>query len=205
MKNRILLFSAAVLFVGSCTNDKGAVSDTDLSSCDTSNYYDGAIAPIINTNCAISGCHNAGSVNGDFSTYQGLKIYADNGKLNNRALVLKDMPISPISPLSEAQKNRLDCWLTNGTPEASYTDCSYADDIVPIIASNCASISGCHKAGSANGDFTTYTGLKVDVDNGKIFTRVVDTKTMPISPVNPLSDSDISKIDCWINQGAPNN
>jgi hypothetical protein len=86
-------------------------------------------------------------------------------------------------------------------------DCSsmaatYNANIKPIISASCTS-SGCHNAGSSNGDFTTYNGLKQKVDNGSIENRVLKEKNMP--PSSPLSLDDRKKIKCWIENGALNN
>ncbi len=89
--------------------------------------------------------------------------------------------------------NNLDC---------SAISSGYASNIKPIIDGNCLS-SGCHNAGSANGDFTTYAGLKAKVDNGSVDNRVIQQKTMPLS--GSLAMDDLKKIKCWLNSGAPNN
>lgn len=89
--------------------------------------------------------------------------------------------------------NNLDC---------STISSGYASNIKPIIDGNCLS-SGCHNAGSANGDFTTYAGLKAKVDNGSIDNRVIQQKNMPLN--NPLATDELKKIKCWLNSGAPNN
>lgn len=91
--------------------------------------------------------------------------------------------------------------------DLSDIDCSniastYSTDIKPIISNNCT-LSGCHAAGSPNGDFTTYTGLKSVADNGKLNEQVIIDKKMP--PSGPLSLDDRKKIKCWLNNGAPNN
>lgn len=78
----------------------------------------------------------------------------------------------------------------------------FATDITPIIQVNCA-ITGCHDGTSAPGNFTTYAGIKAKVDDGKLRSRVLTIKDMP--PVGPLPDSSLQKIECWINDGAPNN
>lgn len=89
--------------------------------------------------------------------------------------------------------NNLDCSKINS---------SYSADVKPIIDGNCLS-SGCHGAGSANGDFTTYAGLKAKVDNGSIDNRVIQQRTMPIN--GSLAMDDLKKIKCWLNSGASNN
>ena len=83
---------------------------------------------------------------------------------------------------------------------------TYAVDIEPIISTNCAT-SGCHvSGGSGPGNFTTYSGLKAKVDmgvNGTVEHRVVVLKDMPLG--GSLTQDEIFKIDCWIQDGAPNN
>ena len=79
---------------------------------------------------------------------------------------------------------------------------SYTSDVKPIINANCLS-SGCHSAGSSNGDYTTYDGLKKVALSGSLERRVVTNKSMPVS--SPLSLEDRKKIKCWISSGSPNN
>lgn len=91
--------------------------------------------------------------------------------------------------------------------ELENVDCStinsgYSTQIKPIIEANCLS-SGCHNNGSANGDFTIYSGLKAKADNGSFYNRVIEQKNMPLS--KELSMDELKKIKCWLNAGAPNN
>lgn len=79
---------------------------------------------------------------------------------------------------------------------------SYNSEIKPIISANCLS-SGCHNAGSSNGDYTTYNGLKAVAASGVLESRVIINKTMP--PSGPLSLDNRKKIKCWISSGALNN
>lgn len=214
IKKNILLIGSLALTIAACTNAKGPIPEAaKVGDCDTANVYDGYIEPIITTNCAISGCHDAGS-GMSLVTYNDVKLYVDNGLLKDRALVKKDMPTAPISPLSEAQLARITCWLDNGAKEKGSgsgsssgtcgTTISYSSDIAPIVAAKC-NVSGCHNSGSSYGDFTSYTGLKAFASSGSLNTQVVTLKLMPKFPVLPLTSDQISKIDCWIQQGALNN
>jgi hypothetical protein len=107
MKKNIY-FLAIFLFVACHKKD-----DYKGLNCATINAkYSANIVSIINGNCNSSGCHNAGSGNGDFTTYAGLKVKADNGSLSNRVLYKKDMPVSVT--LSLDNRNILKCWLDNG-------------------------------------------------------------------------------------------
>ncbi|MFT7606221.1 MAG: hypothetical protein ACI8VT_003821 [Saprospiraceae bacterium] len=86
-------------------------------------------------------------------------------------------------------------------------DPSYMTDIKPIIDATCA-LAGCHVAGFVNGDYTTYAGLKAKVDNGSLLRRAVEDKDMPSPDTTgptSLSTDQIKLINCWIEDGAPNN
>ncbi len=93
-------------------------------------------------------------------------------------------------------------------PDACETlDVKYSTDIVPIMEATCA-IEGCHVDGFATGDYTMYEEIKQRVDGGAFMTRVVEEKTMP--PENTtgpetLTDEELDKIQCWLDDGAPNN
>lgn len=86
-------------------------------------------------------------------------------------------------------------------------DCStigstYLLDVKPIILGSCTT-SGCHNAGSGNGDYTTYAGLKAVADDGTLDKAVNIKKSMPKN--GSLDIESRKKIRCWINAGAPNN
>ena len=88
----------------------------NANPCDTSTVtFSGTIFPIIQGNCSISGCHIAGGTGpGLFENYDQVKSFVDNGKLENRVLVLKNMP--PISPLTNCQQLQIQQWLDRGAP-----------------------------------------------------------------------------------------
>ena len=98
-------------------------------------------------------------------------------------------------------------WSSCKKDEYKNLDCStissaYTANIKPIIDANCVS-SGCHNAGSNNGDFTSYTGVHGKVNNGSFEKRVLNNKDMPSS--GALSLDNRKKIKCWIDNGALNN
>ncbi|MBL0103661.1 MAG: hypothetical protein IPP51_07855 [Bacteroidetes bacterium] len=105
------------------------------------------------------------------------------------------------------------------TDLSSLKQVSFANDIQPIIASNCA-MSGCHSTGSSGGEhelfpLTTYEEVideghvKAGDAHGSKFYQVISNHTledvMPPSPYPPLSDDQIKLIYLWIEQGAQNN
>jgi hypothetical protein len=91
---------------------------------------------------------------------------------------------------------------SNGT-----TDCdniTYSKDIDPIIKTNCA-ITGCHIPNGTGSDFTTFNGIKEAADNGSLKKRMIDGNPSFMPPTGKLPQSDLDKVVCWLNAGAPNN
>ena len=81
---------------------------------------------------------------------------------------------------------------------------SYRDYIRPLMANKCA-LSGCHVTGFPFGDFTGYADLKARVDNGKLQRLVFQEQLMPPQGISPLSEKEKNELQCWIENGAPNN
>lgn len=87
------------------------------------------------------------------------------------------------------------------TEEVPDEDCTtvytYDADISTIINNNCVS---CH-SGIQPPRLTNYSEVINNIERVKV--RAITEKTMPVSA--PLSDSDIEKLNCWINQNTPEN
>lgn len=80
---------------------------------------------------------------------------------------------------------------------------SFMREVSPIIKNNCAT-AGCHEPrGTGNGNFETYAGIKLKVDNGTLERRAIVNKDMPAA--GPLPQRQIDILKAWIDQGAPNN
>ncbi|MCB0400608.1 MAG: hypothetical protein KDD41_00845 [Flavobacteriales bacterium] len=77
---------------------------------------------------------------------------------------------------------------------------TYNSGIASIINSNCTS-SNCHGNNSSVGDFTSYNGLKTVINNGQFNSTVLVSKSMPRG--SKLSDSQLSKLKCWVDNGYP--
>lgn len=86
------------------------------NQCDTSNVtFNQDVFPIIQGNCATTGCHEAGGTgNGIFENYAGLKAKVDNGSFLTRVIQQRTMP--PSAPLNDCQVNMLTAWLNAGAP-----------------------------------------------------------------------------------------
>jgi len=75
---------------------------------------------------------------------------------------------------------------------------SFANDIFPIISTNCA-VSGCHK-GTGLPDFSTLKNIQADAQAIKSQTI---SRSMPIGKT--LNQDQINLIACWVNDGALDN
>lgn len=75
-------------------------------------------------------------------------------------------------------------------------------DIKPIMLASCAT-AGCHNVADAAAGVVLETYDQVNAFADRINQRAVVEKTMPVA--GPLSNTEIDKISCWINQGTPNN
>ncbi|MFZ1686826.1 MAG: hypothetical protein WAU70_05380 [Flavobacteriales bacterium] len=87
------------------------------SFCDTANVtYSGTVKGIIETNCAVSGCHIAGGQGvGNFQVYQEVKDRVDNGRF--RSFVLVDRTMPPNYDLSDCELEQLTAWVNAGGPD----------------------------------------------------------------------------------------
>ena len=115
MKKIITLLFAMSVFVTACTFEKASPLP---AGCTATMFYAVDIKPIISSKCSIPGCHEpTGSGTGDFTTYAGVKAKVDDGTINNRVFLVKDMPQSGFPPLTEDEKSKLKCWMQQGAPD----------------------------------------------------------------------------------------
>lgn len=114
MKPFLISMLALACITYSCSRDKGldpALQAKD--ACDTVRY-NALIKPVIDTRCATPGCHDAGSPNGDFTNYAGVKAKVDNNTFKTRVIDQANMPQN--TPLGADTLNRIKCWLSKGAP-----------------------------------------------------------------------------------------
>jgi hypothetical protein len=94
------------------------------------------------------------------------------------------------------------CKKDNYKPVCDGSNLTYNSGISAIISSSCLS-SSCHGAGSSNPNFTTYALLHPYLTNGKFKTKVIDEKSMP--KTGKLSNDQLNKIECWVENNYPEN
>lgn len=204
------------------TNDPIIVSPCDPNLV----YYDVQIAPIFNSNCAISGCHDANTKEHgvDLSSYAqviatgGIKPYkAEDSDIIEVLYDDEDdrMPPLPANHLPSELVSLLEKWINQGALNYSCdnvnescdtVDMKYINDISPILSVNCV---GCHSGSSPKGgiDLSTYSNVKIMADNGKLMGAINHTIGFVAMPQGgaKLNDCKIAKFNNWIQNGALNN
>lgn len=217
MNKLFLLGGMAVL--AACTHLPN-VPDPAPEPCDPGIVdFTNEIYPMIQSNCAMSGCHvgpNAAE-DMDFSTYAGIRAQVKPGDPNDSELyeVLFEtgddlMPPPPMAPLSAAQKARIRLWIEQGANETncagacdSTSATTYSAVIAPMIQTQCI---GCHQGANPSGGVAlstysdvsgavTYMGL-VDAVNG-----VNGRSQMP--PSGRMSNCNVALLERWVRAGMP--
>jgi hypothetical protein len=91
-------------------------------------------------------------------------------------------------------------------PACDTTNVSYANDVWPIISSNC---TGCHSGGAPQGNISleNYDDIVVAANNGSLLGVIRHDEGWSPMPKGgaKLPDCDISKIEKWVDDGTPNN
>ncbi len=184
-------------------------------------YFVNEILPVINSNCATIGCHDAiTKADGkEFTSYSRIMeevkpfratdsdLYEVITKTNSNR-----MPQPPFPPLTAIQIDKIKKWINQGALNNQCTsDCdpavfTYSGAVSGTINKYC---KGCHNPLSLNAgiDLSTYTTVKANALNGYIpgvITHSTGFKPMPQGG-SKLSDCQITQIQKWIAAGAPNN
>ena len=117
-KLQLFIFGLLIVIV-SCAKDKvQPKKNLPTYSGAVPAKFSSDIVPIMQTHCSkppFPNCHTW------VTDYTFLKSYVDQGKIENRVLVLKDMP--PVNntdnapPLSETELQKLKSWIDHGAPD----------------------------------------------------------------------------------------
>ena len=228
MKKFIHLLVLLNLTLSSCVHDPLYVPIDDnenviiVDDCDPNVvYFVNDVLPIINSNCAISGCHGDGSAQDDvdLSSYSSILQHLDVGDALSsdifEAITDSDpediMPPSPASPLTAQQIALIRDWIDQGATFEECTDCdltdiTYSGSVWPIIQNSC---TGCHSGPDPQGSLslTNYTEIAQIAQNGYlngVINHLPDFVAMPYNG-QQLSICKIDIIQDWIDQGYPNN
>jgi hypothetical protein len=229
-------FLAVLLLAISCLNDKNLPSPTtngtDTNAGTVTNpstpavvtcspdtvYFNQTILPLITSNCAMSGCHDAISHKEGviLTDYTHIRAYSSTtnpaGSTLYRSIVTGYMP--PKGPLTSTQMASILKWMQQGAKNNSCvasgncvaTNVSFANTVLPTLRTNC---TGCHSGTtpSAGIDLNSYATVKVQAANGKLVGSISHAAgyiAMPSATVS-ISSCEISQIKAWVTEGTLNN
>lgn len=94
------------------------------------------------------------------------------------------------------------------SPSPSGYSVSYADDVVPILQTRCAS---CHRSGGMGSDAITmftsagapiYNTIRGNMDD---MLTEIEAERMPMNAPGSVTDDEIEAMTTWLEDGAPNN
>lgn len=234
---KISLIVAVVLAFASCThitddltNDTnnnggngGGSNPIEETDCDPSTvYFANTIAPLLQSNCAQSGCHDQATMEdgvGMFS-YDVIMQQVSPGNPGGSDLweaITENDPDDIMPPIGEGsltaeEINLITTWIQQGAQNNSCTsDCdpnvfTFAAVIMPTVQTYC---QGCHSGGNPDGglSLTNYTQVQAIALDGSLMHSLHGTGGYVAMPYqsNALSDCRIQQFQSWVDAGAPNN
>ncbi len=186
-------------------------------------YFQNQILPLLNSSCALSGCHNVqshkeGVITTDYAhIMQNVKAFNLNQSKIYTSIITTSaddrMPPPPAAAFTTDQKNLVKKWIEQGALNnvcnESYGQCdtthvTYAGFIQPLIANKCL---GCHTSAGTGGGvlLTTYSQVVSSVQTGKFYGSINWTAGVSAMPKNgaKMSTCQISKVKSWIDAGLP--
>jgi uncharacterized membrane protein len=218
------LFSIVIFELSSCSWDQTYLFGNGGDGVKDSICFQNEIFPIINSNCAKSGCHDATTqaAGYDLSNYFGVMTIVKPGNPGKSRLMTaingggeEMMPPPPDPSLTTDQIDLIQRWIVEG---AGYnidcgvatlcdtTNITYAGTIEPIIQNNCL---GCHAASGTGGGIllTTWGQVANQALYGNLLCSIYQEAGCHPMPKNgaQLSPCDLTKISMWVDAGAPNN
>jgi uncharacterized membrane protein len=190
-------------------------------------YFAMQILPILQSSCAMSGCHDAASAQDGviLTSYANVMNTADvrpfdlDGSDLYEAITENDpdkiMPPPPSASLSAAQIALIAKWINQGAQDLSCdanaggcntANMSFANDIKPIVTNKCA---GCHSGNNPSGgiNLSTHAGVSAVALSGQLYGSINWQTGFSNMPKNgaKLPQCEIDKIKSWVDAGAPNN
>jgi mono/diheme cytochrome c family protein len=185
-------------------------------------YFQNSVLPLLNSGCAMSGCHDAISRKDGVELTSYSKIISTGGvvpgnpsnsklyKVLNRTGSDR-MPPPPAAGFTTAQKDIVYKWIQQGAKNNSCNGCdssvfTYSGAIAPLMNTYC---KGCHNPASLGGgiDVSSYALVKLIAQNGKLMGSIAHASGYSSMPKGSakLSDCQIRQVQKWIQTGILNN
>lgn len=198
----------------------------DTHPCDPDSvYFNQQVLPILTSNCAMPGCHDAitheeGIILDNYQNIRntgGIKLSNPADSKIYKVMKLTDpgdrMPPPPQAAVPSDQQALLLKWIQQGAlnltcdADCDTTNVKFSTTVFPLIETRC---KGCHSGAGPQGGIAlaNYTQVKATVTNGKLWGSIIHAtgfKPMPYPAGNAkMPECDIRKVKIWIDKGAPN-
>lgn len=212
-------------------NPIDTTQDTTIIMCDSNIiYFEQQILPILRSNCAKSGCHDAATHEEDIILDSYNNIMNGEEKIVRPFELSKSklykvitendqddvMPPPPNQRLTQEQISLISKWISQGAKDLSCEEVvitcdtmnvSYSGFVAPLLNTFCV---GCHSGTAPSGaiSLNSHAGVKSVAINGRLMGAITwapGYQPMPQGSTSKLSSCSIAKIKAWINQGALNN
>jgi hypothetical protein len=223
-KNSPLAYQPIVVDTTTATNPVLPAGPAVTSCSPDTVYFHQTILPLITSNCAMSGCHDAIShkegVNlTDYTNImREVKVASPTSSDLYKCLIEtgdERMPPAPAAEFSLANKGLVLKWIQQGAKNNSCvatavncdtTSVSFSATVFPTLKTYC---TGCHSGTtpSAGIDLNSHAAVKVYAANGKLMGSInhaTGYKPMP-SSTSKLGTCEISQIKAWVAEGTLNN
>lgn len=223
----IIIMAVLIMAINACKHEVPVqnVNTTPVNGPVPNNgvCFESEILPLLQSNCAKSGCHDAatqkeGYILDSYANIMRKGIVA--GKADNSKIykVLFEtgsdkMPQPPNPDLTAAQKSLIGKWINEGAKNTvnCATNCDtaqfkYGANIAPVLSANC---TGCHSGAGASGgvDLSNYNSVKTLATNGRLVGAVTHAPGYSPMPQGAakLSECQLTQIQKWVAAGALNN
>lgn len=223
MKSKLLIIGLIVAVFG-CTTEPlippGFTGENPDGTCaDGIVSFQYEILPLMNSGCAMSGCHDEITAEDGviLTNYDDImrEVVPNNPNESELYEVLFEtgddiMPPPPDAPFSQAQKDLIKRWINQGAMNTtcrldcdSTANATFAAVVQPIVQTNCV---GCHNANRADGGvrLQTHAEIVTYVNSGSFMGTIEHKAGYPVMPTSgvKLTDCDISLLNQWIANGA---
>lgn len=190
-------------------------------------YFDRDLLPILKSNCAKSGCHDAITHQEDIILDNFENVMASgivkpfdlNGSDMYEVITETDpdkrMPEPPNQKLTAEQITLISKWILQGAKDLTCdemagqcdtTNITYSGFVAPLLTTYCV---GCHSGGAPSGNIVlnSHAGVQAVALNGRLIGAITWANGFQQMPrgSGKLSDCNIQKIKAWISNGALNN
>ncbi len=191
-------------------------------------YFERDLLPILVSNCALSGCHDAQSAQDGVILDSYINVLStgdikagDPGDSDlYEVLVDNDpgdrMPPAPADPLPQAQIDLVFKWISQGAQNLSCEDSvgnscdttqvQFAGFVAPLIQTHC---QGCHSGTNPGGGvlLTNHATIAAAGNNGRLYGAMAHLQGYSPMPqgTDKRPDCELAQLKAWINAGTPDN